>query len=52
MKFRNNWVKHKPNYKALTIKIRISIVDLFSLEIDPTRNFYGLTILNFMIKNR
>lgn len=52
MKFRNNWKSHKPNWKTITIRSRISLVDLFSIEIDPARNFYSFTILNFTIKNR
>jgi hypothetical protein len=52
MKFRNGWKKYNPNWKTFTFKIRISLIDVLSIEIDPQRNFYGLTILNFTIKNR
>jgi hypothetical protein len=52
MKFRNNWKAHKPNWKTLTIRCRISLIDFFSIEVDPQRNFYSITILNFSIKNR
>jgi hypothetical protein len=52
MKFRNSWKSHKPNWKTITIRLRISVVDFLSLEIDPTRNFYSVTILNFTLKNR
>jgi hypothetical protein len=52
MKFRNNWKNHKPSWKALTIRCRISMVDFFSIELDPARNFYSITILNLTIKNR
>ena len=52
MKFRNSWRNHKASWKAITIRCRISLVDIFSLEIDPARNFYALTVLNFLIKNR
>lgn len=52
MKFRNSWKNHKPNWKTITIRGRISLVDIFSIEIDPARNFYSFTILNFTIKNR
>jgi hypothetical protein len=34
------------------IRLRISSVDLFTLEIDISRDFYLLTICNFTIKNR
>jgi len=52
MKFRNGWNNHKPNWKTITIRGRVSMVDIFSIEIDPARNFYSFTILNFTIKNR
>jgi hypothetical protein len=52
MKFRNGWKKYKPNYKTITIRLRLSIVDILSIEIDPNRHFYAFTILNFTIKNR
>jgi hypothetical protein len=52
MKFRNGWKKHKPNYRTITIRLRLSIVDILSIEIDPNRHFYAFTILNFTIKNR
>jgi hypothetical protein len=34
------------------IRLRISSVDLFTLEIDISRDFYLFTLLNFTIKNR
>ncbi len=52
MKFRHNWKKRKLFWKSFTFKLRISIVDILSIEIDHERNFYGLTILNFTFKNR
>ena len=52
MKFRNSWKHHKPNWKTITIRCRLSMLDVFSIEIDPARNFYALTIVNFTIKNR
>jgi hypothetical protein len=52
MKFRNSWKNHKPGWKTITIRLRISLVDIFSLELDPARNFYSITLLNFTIKNR
>lgn len=52
MKFRNNWKNHKPNYKTVTIRFRVSLLDLFSIELDPSRNFYSFTLLNFTVKNR
>jgi hypothetical protein len=52
MKFRNSWKSHKPSWKTITIRCRVSLVDIFSIEIDPARNFYSFTLLNFTIKNR
>lgn len=52
MKFRNSWKTHKPNWKTVTIRCRVSMLDFLSVEVDPLRNFYSFTILNFTIKNR
>ena len=52
MKLRNNWINHKPHWKTITVRLRLSAVDFFSIEVDVIRNFYALTILNFTIKNR
>jgi hypothetical protein len=52
MKFRNGWKSHKPSWRTITIRCRVSLVDIFSLEIDPARNFYAVTVLNFTFKNR
>ena len=52
MKFRNGWKKYKPHWKTFTLRLRVSLIDILSIEFDPQRNFYGLTILNFTIKNR
>jgi len=52
MKFRNNWKSSTKQWDKLILKLRLSSLDLFSVEIDVTRVFYSLTILNFTIKNR
>jgi len=52
MKFRNSWKNHKPGWKTLAIRLRISALDILSIELDPNREFYALTILNFTFKNR
>jgi hypothetical protein len=52
MKFRNNWKSPSKQWDKLILKLRVSSLDLFSVEIDVTRDFYSLTILNFTIKNR
>jgi hypothetical protein len=52
MKFRNNWKGPKKQWDKLMIRLRVSSLDLFTLELDYSREFYLLTILNFTIKNR
>lgn len=52
MKFRSNWGQTRKQWDKLMIRLRISSLDLFSLEIDISREFYLFTILNFTIKNR
>jgi hypothetical protein len=52
MKIRNNWKGSKRQWDKLMIRLRISSVDLFTLEIDISRDFYLFTLLNFTIKNR
>jgi hypothetical protein len=52
MKFRNNWKAPNKQWDKLILKFRISSLDLFSIEIDATREFYCLTLFNFTIKNR
>jgi hypothetical protein len=52
MKFRNNWGNTNKQWDKLMIRLRISSVDIFTLEIDLSREFYLITILNFTLKNR
>jgi len=52
MKFRNNWTAKNKQWDKLIIKLRLSSLELLGIEIDATRDFYCLTILNFTIKNR
>ena len=52
MKFRNSWKSSSKQWDKLMIRFRISALDIFSIEIDISRNFYLLTILNLTIKNR
>jgi len=51
MKFKNSWSKNKL-WDKLNVRIRIGAVDIFTIEIDISREFYLLTVLNFSIKNR
>lgn len=52
MKLRNNWVSKNKQWDKLILKVRLSSLDLFSIEIDASRDFYCLTLLNFTVKNR
>lgn len=52
MKFRNNWKGSTRQWDKLMIRLRVSALDLFTLEIDFSRDFYLITVLNFTIKNR
>lgn len=52
MKFRNSWKSSTRQWDKVMIRLRVSSLDIFSLEIDKSRDFYLLTILNFTLKNR
>jgi hypothetical protein len=52
MKLRNNWVSKNKQWDKLILKVRLSSLDLFSIEIDASRDFYCFTLLNFTVKNR
>jgi len=52
MKFKQNWKSWRYQLDKLSIRLRISAIDFFSIEIDVNRNFYMLSILNFTFKNR
>ena len=52
MKIRNNWKTSRKQWDKLMLRVRISAVDVFTLELDLSRDFYLLTVLNFTIKNR
>jgi hypothetical protein len=52
MKLRNNWATSRKQWDKLMIRVRLSSIDVFNLEVDISRNFYLLTILNFTLKNR
>jgi hypothetical protein len=52
MKVRNGWNSYAKQWDKLAIKVRFSFIDILSIEIDISRDFYLLTILNFTIKNR
>ncbi len=52
MKFRNNWKNSQKQWDKIMIRLRLSSVDVFTLELDLSREFYLITILNFTLKNR
>jgi hypothetical protein len=52
MKFRNGWNARNKQWDKVIIKLRVSSLDIFAIEIDLSRKFYLLTILNFTLKNR
>jgi hypothetical protein len=52
MKLKNNWKTSRKQWDKLMIRVRLSYIDVVNIDIDVSRNFYSLTILNFTIKNR
>lgn len=52
MKFRNNWKGAGRQWDKLMVRIRISSLDILTIEFDYSREFYLITVLNFTIKNR
>ena len=52
MILRNNWRRSRKQWDKFILKLRISSLDIFSLEIDISREFYMISLLNFQIKNR
>ena len=52
MKFRNGWNSYTKQWDKLNIKLRISFIDILVIEVDVSRDFYLITILNLTLKNR
>jgi hypothetical protein len=52
MKLRNGWKAWNKQWDKLSIRLRISTLDILTIELDISREFYMFTILNFTIKNR
>jgi hypothetical protein len=52
MKFRNGWNTYSKQWDKLNIKLRISFIDILAIEVDVSRDFYLVTILNLTLKNR
>jgi hypothetical protein len=52
MKTRNSWRSYRRQWDKLSIRLRLGVIDFLTIEVDISREFYMLTILNFTIKNR
>ncbi len=52
MIIRNTWKVKNKQWDKFAIRLRLGKIDFFTIEIDISREFYLLTILNFTIKNR
>jgi|APGre2960657404_1045060.scaffolds.fasta_scaffold248140_2 hypothetical protein len=52
MVFRNNWKVKNKQWDKFAIRFRMGKIDFFTIEVDISREFYMLTVLNFTIKNR
>lgn len=52
MKFRQSWKDAHKQWDKVMIRVRVSAVDILNVEIDISRNFYLITVLNFTFKNR
>lgn len=52
MKLRNNWkVPHK-QWDKIQVRVRVGKIDFLTIEVDISRRFYMITILNISLKNR
>ena len=52
MVFRNNWKVKNKQWDKFQLRMRIGKIDLLTIEVDISREFYMFTLLNFSIKNR
>ena len=52
MKLGNSWKNKAKQWDKVQIRVRLGKIDFFTIELDKSRVFYMLTILNFTIKNR
>lgn len=52
MIFRNNWRVKNKQWDKFAVRCRLGKIDFITIEIDISREFYMLTVLNFTIKNR
>jgi hypothetical protein len=52
MKFRNSWKSVNKQWDKVSIRLRISSLDILTIEVDISREFYMFTLFNLTIKNR
>jgi hypothetical protein len=52
MIFRNNWRVHNKQWDKFQIRARLGKIDILTLEVDISRQFYLFTLFNFTLKNR
>jgi hypothetical protein len=52
MKFRNNWKSVNKQWDKFSIRLRVSSLDILTIEVDISREFYMFTLFNLTIKNR
>ena len=52
MILRNNWKVRNKQWDKFAVRLRLGKIDVFTIEVDISREFYMFTILNFTIKNR
>jgi hypothetical protein len=52
MKFRNSWKSMNKQWDKVSIRLRLSSLDILTIEVDISREFYMFTLFNLTIKNR
>lgn len=52
MKFRNSWKSMNKQWDKFSLRLRVSSLDILTIEVDISREFYMFTFCNLTIKNR
>jgi hypothetical protein len=52
MKARNNWRVPNKQWDKFQLRLRLGRIDIITIEIDISRQFYLFTLFNLTIKNR
>jgi len=52
MILRNNWKVKNKQWDKFALRLRLGKIDICTIEVDISREFYMLTILNITLKNR